>query len=90
MSEWSQLINRWIAVLIQIGAVLTVLGLSWNLKDIILDTTLGGSGSRWRFCCWLRTPLFAFFQKGIAHPALLKACNGQNQPCGFGCSSSPP
>lgn len=46
MSEWAQLVNRWIAVLIQIGAVIAALGLSWNLKDIILDTTLGGSGPR--------------------------------------------
>jgi hypothetical protein len=44
MAEWTHFINRWIVVLIQIGAVVTSLGLSWNLKDVIFDA--GFSGSR--------------------------------------------
>lgn len=42
MAEWTGYINRWIAVLIQIGAVIATLGLSWNLKDIIIDGAAGG------------------------------------------------
>lgn len=45
MDEWTQYLNQAIAVVIQIGAVVATLGLSWNLKDIIIGATVaGGSG----------------------------------------------
>jgi len=34
-------ISRWLDVLTQIGATVLMLGLSWNLKDITIDSAVG-------------------------------------------------
>lgn len=46
MDTWGSYVGTWITVLIRIGAVVLVLGLSWNLKDIIIDSALGSTSAQ--------------------------------------------
>lgn len=46
MDTWGSYVGMWIAVLIRIGAVVMVLGLSWNLKDIIIDSAMGSTSAQ--------------------------------------------
>jgi hypothetical protein len=46
MDTWGSYIGMWITVLIRIGAVVMVLGLSWNLKDIIIDSAMGSTSAQ--------------------------------------------
>jgi hypothetical protein len=46
VDTWSSYIGTWITVLIRIGAVVMVLGLSWNLKDIIIDSAMGSTSAQ--------------------------------------------
>lgn len=46
MDTWGSYVGTWITVLIHIGAVVMVLGLSWNLKDIIIDSAIGSTSAQ--------------------------------------------
>jgi hypothetical protein len=46
VDTWSSYIGTWIVVLIRIGTVVMVLGLSWNLKDIIIDSAMGSTSAQ--------------------------------------------
>jgi hypothetical protein len=46
MDTWGSYVGTWITVLIRIGAVVMVLGLSWNLKDIIIDSAIGSTSAQ--------------------------------------------
>jgi hypothetical protein len=46
MDTWGSYVGIWITVLIRIGAVVMVLGLSWNLKDIIIDSAIGSTSAQ--------------------------------------------
>jgi hypothetical protein len=46
VDTWSGYVSIWITVLIRIGAVVMVLGLSWNLKDIIIDSAIGSTSAQ--------------------------------------------
>ena len=43
MDVWTGAVNSWVAVLIQIGSAIAVVGLAWNAVQWMLDTAITGN-----------------------------------------------
>ena len=44
MDVWSGAVSSWVAVLIQLAAMIAVCGICWNGVQVILDSAIYGSG----------------------------------------------